>query len=98
MPVNTNATCTSVKDLTALPGIGVKFALVIISVKEIKGVVKLDNLQETPLLQRILHELLEKKLITMDAPTPQNGQVEIDKFDKITTSLDRVHWGRWDMG
>ena len=50
--------------------------------------VKLGDFHETPQLQTKLNELLDKNLITMDTPIPQNEPVETDKLDKIITSLD----------
>ena len=61
-----NINKASLKELTTLPGIGTKYAQTIVSMKELKGTIVIDDFHETPALQTKLHELSEKKLVSSE--------------------------------
>ena len=63
MAININS--ASVKELTTLPGIGVKFAQIIVSKREELGTISIDTIHDNPSLQTKLNELAEKGLIIL---------------------------------
>ena len=69
MAININS--ASVKELTTLPGIGVKFAQIIVSKREELGTISTDTFHDNPSLQTKLNELAEKGLIISHKATAQ---------------------------
>ena len=60
-----NIHSASVKELTTLPGIGVKFAQIIVSKREKLGLLTIENFHDNPALQTKLNELAEKGLLIL---------------------------------
>ena len=83
----------SVKQLATLPGIGTKFAEIIVSKRAKKGTVTIDDFHDYPTLQTKLNELAEKNLISLDyaesllsdPSSTDSGQTTLSKpQDEIT--------------
>ena len=82
----------SVKELTTLPGIGVKFAQIIVSKREELGsLITIDIFHDNPTLQTKLNELVEKKLLIIEyietPPTDQNAQADIAHLSHAVSLL-----------
>ena len=87
----------SVKQLTTLPGIGAKFAEIVVSIRSKKGNVIIDDFKEFPALQTKLNELNEKGLILIDyianlsSDLPTNGSGNTDLPTKQMESKDPIY-------
>ena len=76
----------SLTELTTLPGIGAKFAQIIVSMREKKGAVTIDDFHETPNLQSKLNELAEKELLNIDyTANPQIEQSQTQAQSKLSS-------------